>query len=99
MQDPTTGPARDAGLNDELADILRDCAQRVPGSLERLLARYDEHLRTHVGRTLADAALAGPRLGAALTAACAEAAEFDPARETAEAWLDARVRPRGWPPA
>ena len=92
MSDFASGPAREAGPGDELAGILRDCADRVPGSLERLLARYDEHLRAHVGSTLAGAAVAGPALRAALTAAWAEAADFDPAREPAEAWLAARVR-------
>ena len=92
MPNPASGPAREAGPGDELAGILRDCADRVPGSLERLLARYDEHLRAHVGSTLAGAAVAGPALRAALTTAWAEAADFDPAREPAEAWLAARVR-------
>ena len=92
MPNPASGPAREAGPGDELAGILRDCADRVPGSLERLLARYDEHLRARVGGTLAGAAVAGPALRAALAAACAEAADFDPAREPAEAWLAARVR-------
>ena len=92
MPNPASGPAREAGPGDELAGILRDCADRVPGSLERLLARYDEHLRAHVGSTLARATVAGPALRAALTTAWAEAADFDPAREPAEAWLAARVR-------
>src|SRR3954463_582695 len=88
MPNPASGPAREAGPREELAAILRDCADRVPGSLERLLARYDEHLGARVGRTIAGAAVAGP----ALAAACAEAAGFDPARESAETWLAARVR-------
>src|SRR4051812_5521778 len=92
MPNPASGPAREAGPRDELAGILRDCADRVPGSLERLLACYDEHLRAHVGSTLARATVAGPALRAALTTAWAEAADFDPAREPAEAWLAARVR-------
>ena len=59
MSDLATGSARDTRTGDELAGILRDCADRVPGSLERLLARYDEHLRAHVGSTLAGAVRSG----------------------------------------
>src|SRR5690349_8626936 len=96
MSNPVSGPAREAGPGDELAGILRGCSDRVPGSLERLLAHYDEQLGAYVGRTLAGAAIAGPELRAALAAACAEAADFDPAHGSAEAWLAARVcRARG----
>src|SRR3954447_5991822 len=98
MLDPTTGPVRNAGFSDELAGILRDCAQRVPGSGRRLLACYDEHLRARVGSTPARVAVGGPALRAALAAACAGAAEFDPARESAEAWLGGG-RPRARVPA
>src|SRR5689334_25004749 len=94
MQTVEARPARPATApsGDELAGILRDCAEWVPGSLERLKAYYAARLRVRVGPALADAALAEPSLQTALADAWAEAGEFDPSRESAEAWLFARVR-------
>ena len=90
MPNSASGPAREAGPGGGLAGILRDCADRVPGSLERLLGpATTSTCGLHVGSTLAGATVAGPALRAALTTAWAEAADFDPGRAS---------RPRrGWP--
>ena len=94
MQTVEARPARPATApsGGELAGILRDCAEWVPGSLERLKAYYAARLRVRVGPALADVALAEPSLQSALADAWAEAGEFDPSRESAEQWLFERVR-------
>ena len=94
MQTVEARPARPATApsGGELAGILRDCAEWVPGSLERLKGYYAARLRVRVGPALADVALAEPSLQSALADAWAEAGEFDPSRESAEQWLFERVR-------
>ena len=102
MQTVEARPARPATApsGGELAGILRDCAEWVPGSLERLKGYYAARLRVRVGPALADVALAEPSLQSALADAWAEAGRVRPVARIGRA-VAVRARspgPRQFPP-